>query len=59
MINLTSILSDAELEQVVGGVDTPVFRTVLDNSAASQTASRAPSASIGEMKTITIGHPIF
>ncbi len=60
MINQTSILSDAELEQVVGGnVGTPVFRTVLDNSAASQIASRAPSASVGEMKTITIGRPVF
>ncbi len=59
MINQTSILSDAELEQVVGGVDTPVFRTVLDNSAASQIRSRAPSASVGEMKSIQIGSAVF
>ncbi len=60
MINQTSILIDAELEHVVGGkVDTPVFRTVLDNSAASQIRSRAPSASVGEMKSLQVGRPIF
>ena len=59
MINQTSILSDAELDQVVGGVDTPVFRNALETSAASQATSRARSASIGEMKPISVGHPTF
>lgn len=54
-----SILTDAELEQVIGGVNRPFFRTVLDMSAASQVVSRTPSASVGEMKPITLGHPVF
>ena len=48
-------MSDADLEQVTGGVDTPVFRNVLDNSTASQ----AKSASIGEVKSIQVGTPVF
>ena len=48
-------MSAADLEQVVGGVDRPVFRNALDNSAASQ----AKSASIGEMKSLQVGTPVF
>ncbi len=32
-------MSAADLEQVVGGVDRPVFRNALDNSSASQAKS--------------------
>jgi hypothetical protein len=55
MNNQASILSDADLEQVIGGVDTPVFRNALDNSAARQ----AKSASIGEMKSLQVETPVF
>ena len=54
-MNQTSVLSDADLEQIVGGVDAPVFRTVLDTSSASQ----AKSASVGETKSLRVGTPVF
>ena len=55
MNSQTSILGDAVLEQVVGGVDKAIFRNVIDNSAASQ----VKSASIGEMKSLQVGTPVF
>lgn len=55
MNNQASILTDADLDQVIGGADTPLFRNTLDNSTASQ----AKSASIGEIKSLQVGTPVF